>query len=292
MGYPNQALALNPPHFSEPKLIRHRSYPASHPRRRTCFRLILSLTLLFLFVSPFSLAPADNLLLEELFYRVDVLGWPKAVGAKITFVSLGKGRYRSEISGEAQGLLRLLTGNWRGRFITDMEYLDGRLRPVIYREEGHSWGKQHLYEYRFSYERRMLELYKGREDRGLVKEWEAPLEKPIYDLWSALYNLRLGLCGPLQSGETLSFTGIPYPKPEEISFAFGSFGPDGRKVMISLMNRIFGDEHNCLFVYFNRDEVPTSGWTRILQFGKVTWKLLPESRVLEKGRFIQEQGKG
>ncbi len=276
----------NPNHYpspipQKPELLRKPARLAAGP---TFFLSTLCLWLVLLFPPPPACQAADSLL-EELSYQVDVMFWKKAVQAKLTFSSLGNGRYRAEISGEAQGLLRLITGQWRGSFVTEMEWHNGQLRPVLYREEGKSWGKRHLYEYRFAYDKAVLELHQWQDGQGLVKKWETPLDRPTYDFWTVLYNLRLGLCGPLKAGETLRFNGIPYPKPEEIAFAVGGTGPAGRKVMISLVNRIFADENNCLFVYFNGDEVPTSGWTRVLQFGKVTWKLLPESKTLIKGRL-------
>ena len=64
-----------------------------------------------------------------------------AARVKLTLKRLGPGRFTAEITGEPQGLIKLLSGGQRERLQTEMVWRHQRLLPLIYREE--SWrGKQ------------------------------------------------------------------------------------------------------------------------------------------------------
>lgn len=226
-------------------------------------------------------APAQEQVLEDLQLSADVWILPQAARAGVILKSLGKGRYRAEVIAEAQGLAKALSGQRRDYYATEMVYQQGRLLPLVYREECRRWGKYSLKEYRFDYEEGRLELWQHHEGKGLLRKWETPLTKePIYDPLSAFYNFRLGALGRPQAGETLRIQGIPYPRPEEIQIQVGQMDPEGRKVMVNLINRVFDDETVVVFIFFDEKWVPSHGWTRILSFGKVAGKILPESRPL------------
>ncbi len=258
--------------------LKHSLHGKDWMRNRVFLNTVL---LCWILMAP-AVCQAEPEVLEELHYRVDVWLWRDAVRGKIVFARLEPGRYRVESSGESQGLLGTITGSWRGSFTTEMMDRQGVLVPVIYREESRRWGKKMLKEYRFDYDRQVLELWRWKEGEGFQKKWETPLDKPIYDALSLFYNQRLGLFGPIRGGETLTYQGIPYPQPDDIKIAIGPITPEGRKVMVSLANRVFENERSVVFVYFDGDEVPTHGWTRVLQFGKITWELLPESKRLKE----------
>lgn len=226
-------------------------------------------------------APDQGKVLEKLQYGVDIWVLTDAARAEVTFTSLGGGRYRGEVAAAAQGLAKALSGQRRDHYATDMVYRQGRLVPLVYREESRRWGKYSLKEYRFDYDKGRLELWQHQEGKGLRLKWHTALTKnSIYDPLSAFYNLRLGAMPRPGEGETLQLQGIPYPRPEEIVIRMGPETPEGRKVMVRLNNRVFNDEGVLVFVFFDDQWTPSRGWTRILSFGKVAGKILPGSQPL------------
>jgi hypothetical protein len=225
-------------------------------------------------------AAAPGVPLEELKYQVDVWWWPDAVRARLLLTRLGPGRYLAEISGEARGVLNFISGQRRDCFQTEMVFSQGRLRPVVYREESRRKGKYRLKEYRFHYDQGRLELWQWHEGQGLKLKWEAPLTETLYDPITAFYNYRLGVWGPLKEGETLKLSGIPYPRREDIEVRLGPETQEGRQVTVSLLNRAFEDQKGLVLVMFNPQGVPTQAWTRVLVFGKITGQLLPGSKPL------------
>ncbi|MHB8068899.1 MAG: DUF3108 domain-containing protein [Desulfobaccales bacterium] len=246
-----------------------------------------------LFPAVAAAAPPEQLL-EDLQYQVNAWVWGGAAKAGITLKSKGGGRYRADLWVEPQGLLKLLSGNRRDSFQTEMVYRQGRMVPLVYREESRKRGKLGLKEYRFDYDQGRLELWEYHQGKGMLRKWDKALEKePFYDPLSAFYNFRLGAMGPPQEGATLKASGIPYPQPEEIAVRIGPQDQEGRKVMISIINRAFENEKGVIFVYFDGRESPTRAWTRVLRFGKVEGKILPESKTLPRplGEMLAAENK-
>ena len=225
--------------------------------------------------------PAGEIL-EELHYRVDVWILKDSIPAKVTFKRLASGRYRAEITGEAKGLLGLISGHWRGSYSTEMAFRDGKLAPLVYREESWSGKKHHLMEYRFDYEHNRVELYKPDKKKGLVKKWETPMKGAMHDGISFYYNQRLGLMGMGSEGEVFNFPSIPYPKPEEITLRMGPVTPEGRRVMVSLKNPALEKERSEVYAILDGDGVPTQVWTWVLRFGKISGTLLSGGKRLDK----------
>jgi hypothetical protein len=228
-------------------------------------------------------SPTPAKVLEELDYRVDVWIWREAVKAKVVFQEVTPGRYRAEIKGRAQGLLSLLTGNWQGSLSTDMEYAQGKLRPLVYREASRKGNAHRLMEYRFDYAQNKVELWKQEKDKPLGKRWETSLNGPMYDPLTFFYNRRLtggGLAA--KGGENVKFQGIPYPKPDEIVLRVGSQTPEGRRIMLELGNRVFKGERSQIYAYLDSEGVPTKAWTQVGMFGKVDIELLPGGKRLKK----------
>ncbi len=233
---------------------------------------------------PLKAGAAPKALLEDLKYRIDFWILDDAARGRLTLKSLGSGRYQAELSGEAQGLLGLLSGGRRDSYQTEMIYDHGRLRPVVYREESRRRGKHYLKEYRFDYSKKRLELWQLKERQGsLVLKWHTDLKEAIYDPLSAFYNGRLGLLGPIKDGDTYQITGIPYPAPETIEVSLGQQTQEGRRVMVALVNAAFEDKKGLVFILFNGEGVPTLAWTRVLGFGKISGKLLPDGKFLKNG---------
>ncbi len=227
-------------------------------------------------------------MLEDLRYQVDVWVLKDAIDAAITLKRLDSQRYRAEIKGRAQGLLGLISGQWRGNYSTEMAFSQGKFLPVVYREESQHRNKKNLNEYRFDYEQGKVELYKW--DNGkkvLTKRWETKLNGPMYDALSFYYNQRLRGMHFGKQGETLTFQGIPYPKPEDIVLRIGADSPQGRKIMVTLDNRIFENERNQVYAFLDQDGVPTEAWTNVLKFGRITGKLLPGGKRLKDGRIAE-----
>ncbi|MFZ5452350.1 MAG: DUF3108 domain-containing protein [Thermodesulfobacteriota bacterium] len=243
--------------------------------------LLASLNVQAWFLLPAAAAPGREKVLEALKYQADIWVLTDAARARVTFTRLGQGRYRAEVAAEAQGLAKLLSGQRMDNYATEMVVCHGLLVPLVYREESRRWGKYHLKEYRFDYEKGRLELWQHQEGQGLVRKWEAALtEEPIYDPLSAFYNFRLGALGRPRAGESLRLRGIPYPRPEEIVIQIGQREKQGRKVMVSLINRVFNDEGVVVFIFFDKHWTPSQGWSQILSFGKVAGQILPGSKPL------------
>jgi hypothetical protein len=237
-------------------------------------------------------AAAGNLL-EELRYQVDVWVFKDAIDTKVTLKRLDQQRYRAEVNGKSVGLLGLLSGHWRGVYSTEMTLVDGKFMPLVYREESHHGSKKNLKEYRFDYDKKVVELFKW--DRGqqkLTKRWQAALNEPMYDALSFYYNQRLEGMSFGKQGEILKFQGIPYPKPEDIVLRIGPDTPQGRKIMVTLDNRVFENERNHVYALLDKDGVPVEAWTDVMKFGRITGKLKPGSkrfngRLLASGRTAE-----
>lgn len=232
--------------------------------------------------------PPAGKVLEELQYRVDVWIWRDALNAKVIFQEIAPGRYKAELTGQTQGFLALITGNWGGALSTEMQYSQGNLQPLVYREISHKRGKNRTMEYRFDYAKNKVELWKSDKDNNLIKRWESTLKGPMYDPLTFFYNRRL-TGKPLGSkgGETLKFQGIPYPKPEEFVLRVGDKTPQGRKIMLELGNTIFKGERSQIYAYLDPAGVPTKAWTKVLKFGDIDIELLPGGKRLNKEEVTQ-----
>jgi hypothetical protein len=251
--------------------------------RLACLVLAAVLALQVEFLLPAAAAAPPEQVLEDLQYRVNAWVIGGAARAGIVLKSLGQGRYQADLTVEPLGLLKIISGQRRDRFCTEMAYRHGRLVPLIYREESRKRGRLGLKEYRFDYDQGRLELWTFHEGKGMRRKWHTALKKePIYDPLSAFYNFRLGAMGPPKEGETLKAAGIPYPQPEEITVRVGSQGQKGCKVMVSIINRAFDNEKGVIFVYFDGKWAPTQAWTRVLRVGKVEGIILPESKLLTR----------
>jgi hypothetical protein len=222
-------------------------------------------------------------LLENLTFRVEYLMWKDVARAQLTLKSLGAGRYQAEISGEPLGMLKVLTGkDRRDSYQTEMIWRQGKLVPLIYREESRKKGKRSLKEYRFDYDHSRLELWQLKEGKGaMVRKWETTLKAPITDPLSAFYNCRLGLLGPIKEGQTFTVSGIPYPKPEEIEVRIGPETESGRKIMIAINNKAFDHDRGVIFAYLDGDLVPKQAWTSV-RIGTISGALLPGGQPLSR----------
>jgi hypothetical protein len=250
------------------------------PYGRRPFSRLLVLIILTLVVWPICPATADDSLLEDLHFKVDVLTWPDAARARITLKSLGAGKYLAEVSGRPQGALKLLCGEREERLQTEMVWRQGRLMPLVYREESHRGGKVHLKEYRFDYAGGKLEMWQLNKGK-LARKWQTNLTGPIYDPLSGFYNCRLGLLGPIHDGQVFKLQGIPYPKPENIEVRIGQETAQGRKTMISIANAAYKKNPAPVFAFFDGRMVPQHAWTRIWGLGKITGELLPGGKGLQ-----------
>lgn len=243
---------------------------------------------------PWTPAPASvpkEQMLEDLHFRVEYLLWKDVARAQLTLKSLGDGRYRAEISGEPLGMLKMLTGkDRRDSYQTEMIWRQGKLVPLIYREESRKKGKRSLKEYRFDYDKSRLELWQLKEGtNAMVRKWETAIKAPITDPLSAFYNCRLGLLGPIEEGQTFKVSGIPYPEPEEIEVRIGAETKEGRKIMIAINNKAFNNDRGVIFAYLDGNRVPKQAWTSA-RVGTISGELLPGGRALND-RLLELPGR-
>ena len=217
-------------------------------------------------------ATAKGQVLEKLKFRVEYLFWKDVAQGQLTLKCLGPGRYQAEIYGEPLGLLKLLTGERRDTYQTEMVSRQGKLLPLVYREECRKRGKRYLKEYRFDYDQGVLELWQLKEGQGLVRKWRTTLKDPVYDPLTAFYNCRLGLLGPIREGETFKLSGIPYPEPEDIEVRIGPETAAGRTIMIALHNDAFENDRGVVYAYLDNALVPQQAWTST-RVGKINGRL-------------------
>ena len=240
----------------------------------------LALIILTAFCVPGRANIDGDSLLEDLHYRVDVLIWRDAARARLTLKSLGTGRYQAEVSGGPRGVLKTISGDRRDSYRTDMVWRDGRLLPLVYREESRRQGKRHLKEYRFDYAQGKLEMWQLKTGKGMVLKWHTTLTEPIYDPLTAFYNCRLGFLGPVRGGQVFKLRGIPYPKPEEIEVRIGEETGQGFKTMISFFDQA-RKKSTLVYAYLDDQRVPKQAWTTVLGVGTISGELLPGGKGLK-----------
>ena len=250
----------------------------------TCLALLLLIGLWSPW-PPAQAAPAP-VVREDLEYQVS-LGPCADVGrVHLVLKELEPGRYLAEVSGAAQGLWQLSKRWLPERYQTEMIHREGRLVPLIYREEFFSQGKRVVKEYRFDHERGHLSLWRQAEGGEKVKKWEVPLKSPVYDPLTLFYNIRLGVFGPLPGGSTLRVMVLPTPAPREMVFAIGAVSDMGRKVMLDY-RRSESKAVNQYYFSLSPEQVPTLAWTQVPMFGKLTARLLNPGEIRKEGLLSQ-----
>jgi hypothetical protein len=245
--------------------------------------ILLVLLVLQLAPGPLPVAAAPlPVIRENLEYQVSLGPWSDVARVHLVLKELEPGRYLAEFSGAAQGMWQLLSRWLPERYQTEMVLRDGRLIPLVYREEFFSKGKHVRKEYRFDHECGHLTLWRQADGGDLVKAWEVPLQGPVYDLLSLFYNTRLGALGLLLGGSTLRVAMLPSPKPQELAFRIGDVTDQGRKVMLDVRQ----PDSNAVdhyFIYLNPERVPTLAWTRVTLFGKLAGRLLNPCDIRKEG---------
>jgi hypothetical protein len=245
--------------------------------------LLLLLLLLQLAPGPLAVAAAPTpVTLEKLEYQVSLGPWSDVARVHLVLKELEPGRYLAEFSGAAQGMWQLLSRWLPERYQTEMVLREGRLLPLVYREEFVSRGQRVLKEYRFDHEGGRLSLWRRADGGDPVKKWEVPLKGPVYDLLTLFYHVRLGAFGPLPGGSTLRVMVLPTPASQEMVFVIGPVTEMGRKVMLDYRP----PDSNTVdhyFIFLSPEQVPTLAWTRVTLFGKLAGRLLNPGEIKKEG---------
>jgi len=250
------------------------------------FWLIIMLLLLHLAPAALAAAPATIAaapdIRENLEYQISLGLWSDVARVHLVLKELQPGHYLAEFSGAAQGMWKLLSRWLPERYQTEMLYRDGRLQPLVYREEFQERGQKILKEYRFDYDHSQLTLWRQVDGGEKIKDWEAPLTGPVYDLLSLFYNVRLGTLGPTPGGVTLKVMILPNPKPQELVFCIGAVTDQGLKVMVNSCSPgvVEADQY---FMFLSPERVPTLAWTRVTFFGKLAGRLVNPGAVKKEG---------
>jgi hypothetical protein len=251
------------------------------------FAAAFPLLAMLLLIAPWLPEPPANaaptpVILENLEYQISLGPWSDVARVHLVLKELEPGHYLAEFSGAAQGMWHLLSRWLPERYQTEMVLREGRLVPLVYREEFVSKGQRVLKEYRFDHDRGHLSLWRQTEGGKKVKKWQTPLQGPVYDLLTLFYNVRLGAFGPLTGGATLRVMGLPTPAPQEMAFVIGPVTETGRKIMMDHRppNSNTVDQY---FIFLNPEQVPTLGWTRVTLFGKLAGRLLNPGEIRKEG---------
>ena len=251
-------------------------------------RVCLIIILLLLGLAPATLAAGPATLSaapeirENLEYQISLGPWSDVARVHLVLKELEPGHYLAEFYGAAQGMWRLLNRWLPERYQTEMLFRDGRLQPMVYREEFQEKGHKVLKEYRFDYDHSQLTLWRQVDGGEKIKEWEVPLTGPVYDLLSLFYNVRLGALGPVPGGATLRVMVLPNPKPHELVFCIGAATDQGLKVMVnSCSPGAVGEDQ--YFIFLGPERVPTLAWTRVTLFGKLAGRLLNPGDIKNEG---------
>ncbi len=221
--------------------------------------------------------------LENLEYRVSLGIWSEVALVHLRLVQVDQNRYRAEFSGATRGMWRIISRFLPERYETDMVREDGRLKPLVFREEFEAKGHHVRKEYRFDYARKTLEMWRSADNRQPEKRWQVALREPVYDLLSLFYNFRLGALGTLGGGENLRVALLPTPEPREMLFRIGSVANEARQVMLEMSEPVSEEETGPYFVVCNGQWVPTTAWTRVPVFGKLAGHLLNPLGIMKEG---------
>ena len=251
-------------------------------------RVWLIIILLFLGLAPGALAAAPATIAaapevrENLEYQISLGPWSDVARVHLVLKELKPGHYLAEFSGAAQGMWKLLSRWLPERYQTEMLYRDGRLQPVVYREEFQEKGQKIRKEYRFDYDHSRLTLWRQVDGGENIKEWEVPLTGPVYDLLSLFYNVRLDALGPAPGGASLRVMILPDPKPRELVFHIGGVTDEGLKVMVDSASASAG-EADQFFIFLSPERVPTQAWTRAGILGKLAGRLVNPGEIKKEG---------
>jgi hypothetical protein len=239
-------------------------------------RLSLSLLAALAMYWPIGTAGAVEPKPEVLRYKVDVPFLRDAGRSTITLRQIGPDRYEGEIKGKTQGVVGFFTSYRQDRYQTQMLFSQGKFKPLIYLEETIYKGKPLYKEYRFDYEKKRLELWRGDSGQAPVLRWSTELKQMLYDPITAFYNFRLGALGEIKGGETIIVHGIPYPEPEDIAIHIGGMEGEQRKVMVVIRHSPQEHEVGSIHLLFDKQWIPVEAWTRVLAFGKLVGRLIHE----------------
>ena len=152
--------------------------------------------------------PIDALLGEELAYDVSFLWFDRLAVGSITLVRGGKpGTYVAVMEARTRGLAAYVTKDRAERFQTLMEVgPDGLLRPLVhssYSLKGKGAAqREKVTSYTFDYVTRQVKFQKIK-DHVILDDELLPMgtDGPVFDILSALYNLRSGALGPLDGAQ-------------------------------------------------------------------------------------------
>jgi len=167
-----------------------------------CLMLFASLSYAKLSTSPGN-HPINSLLGEHLDYDISFLWFDHLAEGSLSLETGPRaGTYLIVLQARTLGVAAFFTRNRVEKYQTLMEIgPGGRLRPVWHavhsiRGEGAS-RKEKIAKYTFDYQAGKVRYQKRKNDRIYEDQWyDLAPDKPVYDILTALYNVRLGFFGP------------------------------------------------------------------------------------------------
>ena len=260
--------------------------PIDH--RRRALAVTLGVMMLMPAWSAGARDPLYSMLNEDLTYDVSFLWFSGLAAARIRLQpGAVAGRYVASLEARTLGLTAFLTRHRRNRYETTMELVDGRLRPLRHeavdtRGTGDSTRHRRTV-YEFDYEHREILFRKTKTGFPDEDELRPMPDEGVYDVLSALYNLRAGLLGPLAPGAEYTLATVASDGARNIDIrildaaereSYTKFPGGGQLASVRVGGDVFGTEDGSVFVWFDRRMQP--GRTvveKVLGLGDVTGTL-------------------
>jgi len=245
--------------------------------------------------------PLSAMLNEDLAYDVSFLWFDGLATARIRLESGAvAGTYVASLEARTRGLTAFLTRHRRNRYETTMELVDGRLRPLRHQmvdSRGTGDDARHRRTiYEFDYGRREIRFRKTKTGFPDEDELRPMPDDGVYDVLSALYNLRAGMLGPLAPGSEYTLSTVASDGSRTIDIrvldatergAYTKFPGGGQVARVAVGGEVFGTEDGSVFVWFDARMQP--GRTvveKVLGLGDVTGTLKGSQAAPEDSRAV------
>ena len=240
---------------------------------------------------------------ENLVYDIGFLFFRKAAVGKLSLRHLPeRDLYEGVVQAETKGFIGLLSLARKDTYRSLMRLSPdgGRLIPVEFSKEVHTWGYRFKSKTHLDYQAGVM-WWKSTEEVGgetSVKLKAYPIRAGVVyeDFISAFFNIRRGAYGPLRPGQRYRLLSLPTrqwvkkhgDKPQYFSVKVGETKVDKVSrtiVSINVPKDLFGQKVGDIRFHLREDLVPSRIFVEnVVLFGDMKGKL--RSRRVVKGRLV------